>query len=479
MDDLPELPFEKVLSYLSLEDRLKARAVSRRWYHVINSFKAKSLCFSELPSGFIEAKSRWVSGAFAKNFISSPRFASFFNTFGPTILSNLKHLRLCDLYLDLEQATTFAPTLNSFGQLLEKLDIIRFYLHDLPANSDSKVPVELKLPALHSLQLEDISEVGAWKGNVVLILDAPKLQKVQLFTCGSCLELVHGESVEWLYIIEMGFQMQKLKNLQYLYVKGVYFDDFDGEEIDPTFLSGLGQLKELHLSDEQSLEDLFELERFSGRTDLKIYYHGLLLNGPNDPAVDSLDSGILAQLAENPSRLADEMPFRDFLDYAHIECVDPEVAIDLVNRFTRLRHVCVNNPVEDIDRFLRLLKNVGEFEFRCNQPQELFDLLPEHCAIQVLTFWVAVSDFQFLFRMKHLMRLQLYQSINIELIQKVFQEFKYLFQFDFVYHDKWFLISILFPRGGFKIWDDSFNFLPDLNAVIEFVIESASQKQIA
>ena len=37
MDDLPELPFEKVLSYLSLGDLIKSRAVSRRWYHKIDS----------------------------------------------------------------------------------------------------------------------------------------------------------------------------------------------------------------------------------------------------------------------------------------------------------------------------------------------------------------------------------------------------------------------------------------------------------
>ena len=58
MDDLPELPFEQILSQLSLEDLLKSRTVSRAWYHRINSFKVKSLCYSERPLGFIEGKSR-------------------------------------------------------------------------------------------------------------------------------------------------------------------------------------------------------------------------------------------------------------------------------------------------------------------------------------------------------------------------------------------------------------------------------------
>ena len=99
MDDLPELPFEQVLSYLSLEDLLKSRAVSRAWYNRIDNFKVKSLCFSNLPSGFIDGKSRLVSGVFVQNFISSTRFECFFGTFGQSILYNLKHLRLCELRL--------------------------------------------------------------------------------------------------------------------------------------------------------------------------------------------------------------------------------------------------------------------------------------------------------------------------------------------------------------------------------------------
>ena len=74
MDDLPELPFEKVLSHLSLEDVLKSRAVCRRWYDKINGFKVNSLCYSDHPIELIRGSGRFVSGAFAKNFISSPRF---------------------------------------------------------------------------------------------------------------------------------------------------------------------------------------------------------------------------------------------------------------------------------------------------------------------------------------------------------------------------------------------------------------------
>ena len=43
LNDLAVQPFEKILSYLSLEDRIKAKAVSRKWYQKIDSFRVKSL----------------------------------------------------------------------------------------------------------------------------------------------------------------------------------------------------------------------------------------------------------------------------------------------------------------------------------------------------------------------------------------------------------------------------------------------------
>ena len=106
MDDLPELPFEQILGYLSLEDRLKSMTVSRRWYNKINSFRVRSLCYSGRPRGFI----------------SFSRFELFVNTFGQSIFSNLKHR--CDLHLNARNGIAFVQALNSFGQL-EELDIIR------------------------------------------------------------------------------------------------------------------------------------------------------------------------------------------------------------------------------------------------------------------------------------------------------------------------------------------------------------------
>src|SRR5699024_6613732 len=141
MDDLPELPFEKVLSYLSLEDVIKSRAVSRAWKLKTDNFRVKSLCYSSRPSGFIWQKVRWVSGAFSQNLISSTRFASCFNTFRHSMLANLKHLRICELDLEEENRTAFTGILQSFGQL-EELGIIRFR----SSPSSPAIEFELSLP---------------------------------------------------------------------------------------------------------------------------------------------------------------------------------------------------------------------------------------------------------------------------------------------------------------------------------------------
>ena len=78
MCDLPDLPFEKVLSYLPLEDLLRVRAVSKRFYLKINRFRVRSLCFSKEKRDYIEVNHRLVVGEFTQNLISSSRFESFF-----------------------------------------------------------------------------------------------------------------------------------------------------------------------------------------------------------------------------------------------------------------------------------------------------------------------------------------------------------------------------------------------------------------
>lgn len=170
LNDLPELPFELILSYLILEERIKARLVSKSW-HVMFDFRVKSLCFSERPRPFIYRNSKLVSGVFARNFICSIRFDLFFPTFGQSILTNLQHLRICYVSLNSKNATIFAQTLNSFDQLKE------LGLFKLQAYFDLRAELELNLPMLESIQLESVSGIKS------LTLDAPQLQNVKILSC--------------------------------------------------------------------------------------------------------------------------------------------------------------------------------------------------------------------------------------------------------------------------------------------------------
>ena len=61
LNDLPVLPFEKILSYLSLQDRILSRAVLRRWCWTVDSFKTKHLCFSDRPRDLSKRRVDWFA----------------------------------------------------------------------------------------------------------------------------------------------------------------------------------------------------------------------------------------------------------------------------------------------------------------------------------------------------------------------------------------------------------------------------------
>ena len=467
MDELPELPFEKVLSYLNLADRLKARTISRAWRNTFDRYPVNTLCYSSRPSDFIWGKSRWVSGVFAENFINSTRFASFFDTFGQTFLSNLKHLRLCELDLSEEDLTTFAGTLNSFSQL-EQLDIIR-------AEFNLQV-FKLNLPMLTSLQLEYVYGIKN------LILYAPRLREVRhqnLYRKDFKVKIVHGKSVKKLLVNCWSCtKVKKLKNLQYLCIANL-------SHINPTFLPSLQHLKEIHTNDPELVSKLFEQKQRSGRADLKIYLCGLLLNGPDDPAINALRSALrrgsdplsrewLVCLAENPTRRADVIPSHH-LRYRAIESVAPDVEVDLLKRFTDLYQVIVESPIQNIQRFLDLLKNFKNIVWLtfwgCAQPQDLFDRMPEHCAVQTLILkYSEPSDLGFLFRLKHLIHLKIDWSIDSETVRRAFEELPALSSFKFEYDRKRVSIEIdQSKQFQVSFGDREKKTIFDLNAAIEYI----------
>ena len=472
LNDLPELPFERVLNHLSLRDRLRLSAVSRSCHAKIANSRVKSLCFSKHPAGFIFGKNRWVSGAFAENFISSTRFESFFKAFGHSVLSNLKHLRFCDLNLDLENKTAFARTVNSFGQL-EQLDIIR-------AKCSSKRNFRLSLPMLISIHLEDLHGVKQ------LILDAPRLREIKLmdsspfFPSTARLELVHGESVERVTAHRRGYlTVKKLKNLKYLSFR-------HSRKLDSAFLSDLKQLQEIHV--DYGVSELFKQKQRYGRDNLKIYLYGWLMNGPDDPTVRCSDLDYLSQMeidhmAANPSRLADVIPFRTFLSYGYIDRIAPDLEVNVLKRFTQLTALQVRWIVSDIQRFLDLLKvlqNIVNLEFFQGQPQQLFDRLPDYCAVQRLAIHGSDSDVRPLLRLKHLQYLDVSSCrLDAKLVRDTLEGLPFLSCFKFFdtsHHSV--TIRIGYPKQ-FEVSVDGYRWttVSDLNAAIELIYEAEQLKK--
>ena len=375
-------------------------------------------------------------------------------------------MRICDLDLKKKNGrSTFANTLNSFAKL-EELDIIRLSF-SISAGYFQHQDLPVDLPMVKRIQLSDLTLMGVKK----ITLKTPRAQEVKIWNLNTvAVSIVHGESVETLIIDRFErLRETQLTKLKFLYIGQLVFDS--------TILSGLKELKEIHLSWLDNCKQLFVQKKRYGRADLKIYHLGLLLNGPDDPAFgliyNTLDKETFAHLAANPSRLADQIPLQKRVFYASIEPVPRGSEMNVVSRFTDLNTIQASERVQDIERFLDLLKNVPnivELVFLGDQPQELFDRLPEKCSgAQKLAIHSAPSDVSFVFELKHLIHLAIGRSFDAEFVRKAFQELHFLSFLDFKPANVRATIEVDNARQ-YEIWvGNSMTKVADLDAAIQFI----------
>lgn len=430
MDNKQELPFEKILSYLNLEDRLKLRAVSRGWRDCIDNIKTRTLFFSELKRGHISphhGKNWLVGGKFDRTFIRSPEFAKFFHSFAKSVLSDLRHLRIFSL--DMDDSLPLSQALNSFGQL-EELDLINLTF-------DSVVDFQLNLPSLKSLQAKELTKISQ------LTLDAPKLQRIHIWFSLPFtqlrLEIVHVEPVESVVIYDTHnldvLDVTKLRNLKYLYCVCL--------GIGPSFLSNLGQLKEIHFQ-RDGLPEILAQKQAYRRDELKIYHCGFLLNhldelsqfpnfNPHFPTKEQIDCYL-----KNYSRLADQIRDFSFFWYWSIEAVSM-APIDFWKKFVDLHEIKVDESIDpkNTQQFLQFLKNlkgkIVSLTFYSNQPQDLFDRLPDYCSLRDLKFFENESlDLEFLLRFKELTSFTFDNPIDADFLPRVFKELEFLLTFCYI-----------------------------------------------
>lgn len=283
---------------------------------------------------------------------------------------------------------------------------------------------------LTSIQIEAVSGVRK------LTVNAPKLASVKIWNCGHRsllrLDLVHVGSVEKLVIDQMDHMpVRKLKNLKFLYTSHWW------SPIDPMLLLALERLKELHLLSlaDRHVSLFFDQKQRYGCVQLKIYLCGLLLDGPNDPIVPILvrsEEEAIRCLADHQSRLADEIPLESCCyHYEAIESFPRGSEINFLNRFTDLDRIDLPKPVQDIERFLEILKNldsVAELRFFADQPQALFDRLPEQCVVQKLTIYRPPANLDFLFKFKDLKFLSVSCEIDAKTRSTIFENNPFLSQ---------------------------------------------------
>lgn len=473
MSQLPDLPLEKVLSYLDLNDLLRARAVSREFKRKVDKFRVSSLCFSEWAPDQIEENYRLIAGKFAHNFIASSKFESFFAQFGRSVLSELAHLRLCDL--DVRGKTAqLIETLNSL-QKLQSLDLIRV----LHLGGDFK----LVLPELRSIRIDELYEDSGAKTSpkFTLTLDAPRLSEIWI---GYCLEvdlklnIVHTESVESVRTPNFGrLAVESFKNLKLLYL--------GFGEISDSFLSGLEQLREIH-TDHDQFEQLNEQKQRYGRNELKVYFRGVCLDDPSDYP-DFLDSmpyclnfseEVLSFMIENYPRLADQVgyysrivysqmlterpappkgpthPFYSdyFMDKDDFEDLQNETSFlrtpipsDFWCRLFALKEIELDIESKNVEQFLQFLSacpRVRSLLIRYVQPQALLAQLPFYCSPQVLKMYTWIQEeVTFLPKFKGLIRLSL-GTCSLNFIRDVFKQQKLLRYFLFYYRGTKFQLEL-------------------------------------
>ena len=144
----------------------------------------------------------------------------------------------------------------------------------------------------------------------------------------------------------------------------------------------------------------------------------------------------------------------------------------VLKRYTDLQLIKIHKPVQDTQRFLNLLKscnNLTEMWFLCEQPQDLFDRLPEHSALQRVFIRNPLSDLGFIFKLKDLLLICLEFEIDNELVRKAFDELQFLNMFWFMYRNN--RVAIWYGPGGCQVQRDGKEYsVSDVSAAIEKLI---------
>ena len=282
--------------------------------------------------------------------------------------------------------------------------------------------------------------------------------------------------------------MFDLVNCEYLYIQYEFFEE--------NILLKLTKLKELHINSRNLdiLERFIEQKNSLKRTNLKIYHLSLLsdsfsltnLNEINTSFVDerSLNNKSIEFYGPNYSNLPNKVYFIHTVDYNVLEnyfWANPnQTARGIIKKLVHLYELVLSDQIRDVNQFIGVLKDrVYSNRLRVTaefMSQNFFDqILTENCSIieQLLIYNKNQLNFDFLLKLKELLRFETDQQLTFDLIFKLFDKFQLLEYLGFRYKSNEVRI-VLYNRKEIKIYlDDVQNKFDNLEDLISYLDQLA------
>ena len=383
IDDLPPEILQEVLRPLSLHDLVRLKSVCKRWNLLISQMRIQRLS----TGTDLEIRHRWYHTKQPVKPCEVCHFELFIVQHPRPILSNLKYLRL-NFWVDesdRQKALIFDPNaLNAFKQLIQ-----------LEIESYEAGGLHLKLPNLEILSLN-------WNDNTNPVsVDCPKLTILH-FSESAEQDQLRVENIDRIRVLDspfLGAKLVRFKNLEVLHCSA-----YDQAFPDRFALLELKQLRRIycgygfgrydigedfdHL--QRRLREFMRLKRVLGRTDLQVFFAGLLLI---DDKLDDIDFGLESRdnvpfispeqlYMKHYNRLQDELSFVWKVEYNRLFSLVDVLPKDYFRRFPELRSVDARCPLNEqhLLVFLRQICFLECFSIENSDlSQSFFDCMPEFC----------------------------------------------------------------------------------------------------
>lgn len=412
-----------IFKYLDLNDILRLRLTSKKFYAVVGSYIISELTFLKKFSSELNCKFNWFSltkSSHLKNQLDCYNLGLLIN---PTRgLLNLKYLKI-EVFIEMEHINKFT--------YLQVLDITyKYSLHN----------DFLYLPELKALVINHYNEYIGFlsKDSGILMIDTPNLHSLKLLNASynllnTNIKIKHPLSIRYLHINKYEEDMDIFNNLECLEFSGNYSKFIDRDGL--LKFQKLKQLKVSGITTSQTRSNLRELFNF------KIDNLDLIANGVKIKKIEKikeLKNEVIRFQLQNFDDLTDDLNFITEINYNKFTCLlpnyDPSI---LFEKYTNIQLIKIFSKIEDENRLIQFLAKCDSLYFLIVQDSSLsqyfYDQLPETaCSLSRLHISEKIFQLNFAFIMKlhYLIILYSNQDIFINLNSNL-NNLKYLERLNF------------------------------------------------